>query len=69
MRAGEINSNTSVAQVTYVTKTQGQANIAIMEGLITPSANGTVVARFASEVSASAIVAKAGSTVFYQQVI
>lgn len=37
------------------------SNIAIIEGFITPSANGTVVARFASEVSSSAIVAKAGS--------
>lgn len=36
-------------------------NIAIIEGIIKPSANGTVIARFASEVSSSAIVAKAGS--------
>ncbi len=51
------------------TATAGQANIAIIEGLITPTANGTVIARFASEVSSSAIVAKAGSFVDYQQVI
>jgi hypothetical protein len=36
-------------------------NIATIWGFITPSANGTVVARFASEVSSSAITAKAGS--------
>lgn len=36
-------------------------NIAIIEGIIKPSANGTVIARFASEVASSAIVAKAGS--------
>lgn len=36
-------------------------NSAVIEGFITPSANGTVIARFASEVSSSAIVAKAGS--------
>jgi hypothetical protein len=36
-------------------------NIATIEGFITPSANGTVIARFRSEVSSSAIVAKAGS--------
>ena len=37
-------------------------NIAIIEGIITPSANGTVTVRFSTEVNASAIVAKAGST-------
>ena len=37
------------------------ANTAIVEGVIRPSTNGTVIVRFASEVSASAIVAKAGS--------
>jgi len=37
------------------------ANTAIIEGYITPSAAGTLIARFASEVSSSAIVAKAGS--------
>jgi hypothetical protein len=54
---------------TSPTATAGQANIVIIEGLIQPSANGTVIARFASEVAtANSIVAKAGSTVFYQQV-
>lgn len=37
------------------------ANVAEVEGYITASANGNVIARFASEVSNSAIVAKAGS--------
>lgn len=44
------------------------ANVAIIEGFIKPSADGTVIARFASEVSSSAIVAKAGSIVQFQQV-
>jgi hypothetical protein len=35
-------------------------NLAVVEGYITPSADGTVVARCASEVGSSAIVAKAG---------
>jgi len=43
-------------------------NLAVIEGYIVPSANGTVIARFASEVTVSAIVAKAGAIVFYQQV-
>ena len=37
-------------------------NIAIIEGIIIPSANGTVIVRFASELTTQAIVAKAGST-------
>jgi len=37
-------------------------NIAIIKGIIKPSANGTVTVRFASEVANSAIIAKAGST-------
>ena len=43
-------------------------NVAVIEGFIVPSANGTVIARFASEVSSSAIVAKAGAVCYYQQV-
>lgn len=35
------------------------SNIAEIEGIITPSANGTVIARFASEIANSAITAKA----------
>lgn len=45
------------------------SNIAWVEGFITPSASGTVIVRFASEVSGSAIVAKAGSILHWQQVI
>ena len=41
------------------------SNIAIIEGFILPSADGNVVARFASEISSSAIVAKRGSFVQY----
>lgn len=41
------------------------ANSAVIEGYIKPSANGTLIARFASEVSSSAIVAKTGSIVQY----
>jgi len=44
------------------------ANVAIVEGYITPSIDGTVAARFASEVTVSAIVAKAGSAVDYHEV-
>ena len=36
-------------------------NIAYIEGMFTPSANGTFAIQFASEVSSSAITAKAGS--------
>lgn len=43
-------------------------NIARIEGIITPSGNGDVIARFASEISSSAIVAKAGSVLNWQQV-
>lgn len=42
-------------------------NIAIIEGIIRPSADGNVIARFASEVASSAIVAKAGAFVEYEQ--
>jgi hypothetical protein len=42
-------------------------NMAILEGYFIPTANGTFIARFASEVSSSAIVAKAGSVCYYQQ--
>ena len=37
-------------------------NIATIWGIIKPSSNGTVIARFASEILSSAIVAKAGAT-------
>jgi hypothetical protein len=44
-------------------------NTAIIEGFITPSADGTVIARFASEVSSSAIVARAGSLLEWYRVL
>ncbi len=37
-------------------------NMAIIEGIVLPSANGTMAVRFASEVASSAITCKAGST-------
>jgi hypothetical protein len=40
-------------------------NLALIEGMIQPSGNGTVIARFASEVSGSAVTALAGSFVIY----
>lgn len=45
------------------------SNIAWVEGFLKPSANGTAIVRFASEITASAIVAKAGSVLFWQQVL
>lgn len=45
------------------------SNQALISGVITPSANGTVIARFASEVLSSAITAKAGSVCYYQETI
>lgn len=44
------------------------ANFATIEGFYEASATGTVIARFASEISSSAIVAKAGSVVYFQEV-
>lgn len=40
-----------------------------IEGIIKPSANGTVVIRFGSEVSSSAITAKAGSILTWRKVL
>lgn len=40
-------------------------NLVIIEGFVLPSANGTMIVRFASEVSGSAITAKAGSKIQY----
>lgn len=42
-------------------------NMAILEGYFRPTADCTFIARFASEVAGSAIVAKAGSVLYYQQ--
>jgi hypothetical protein len=41
-------------------------NIAKITGFIRPTANGSVIARFASEIAGSAIIAKAGSFVRYR---
>ena len=43
-------------------------NVATIWGEITPSSDGTVIARFASEITVSAIVAKAGAVVRYMRV-
>lgn len=45
------------------------ANLATIEGFYEATANGSVIARFASEIASSAIVAKAGSVVYYQEVL
>ncbi len=42
-------------------------NMCIMEGYFIPTADCTFIARFASEVLSSAITAKAGSVLYYQQ--
>jgi hypothetical protein len=42
-------------------------NMCVMEGKFIPTANGTFIARFASEVLSSAITAKAGAVCYYQQ--
>lgn len=43
-------------------------NIAMIEGIITVTADGSVIARFASEVANSAITALAGSLVYYRDI-
>lgn len=42
-------------------------NMAVLEGYFQPTATGTFIIRFASEVLNSAIIAKAGSVLYYQQ--
>lgn len=44
-------------------------NIATIWGYIKPSADGTLIAQFASEIANSAITAKAGATVRYMRVL
>jgi hypothetical protein len=66
--------NTAVAYDTpaasNATSAATAGNIAIIEGHIKPSANGTVIARFASEgATAASITAKAGAFVEYQALI
>lgn len=43
-------------------------NLATMRGVIRATADGTLIARFASEIASSAIVCKAGSFVKYRQI-
>lgn len=43
-------------------------NVATIWGIITPSSDGTVIARFASEVSASAVTAKTGAVLRWMRV-
>ena len=73
-------SSTNVIQYysgtsTYDTPAAAVANIgtitaiAFIEGIITPSVNGTVIGRFRSETAGgNSIVVKAGSVVFYQEI-
>lgn len=58
--------NPATSNATSVATT---GNIARIWGVITPSASGNVVARFASEVASSAITAKAGAFVRYMRVL
>ncbi len=44
-------------------------NVAIVEGMFTPSADGTFAIQFASEITASAVTALAGSTLDYAWVL
>jgi hypothetical protein len=44
-----------------------QSNLSIIEGYFTPTADCNFIARFASEVANSAITAKAGSVLYFQQ--
>jgi len=66
-----VNNRTAYDVPTASSTSSGNTagNIAFIEGFITPSADGTVIARFASEVTASAITAKAGSFVQFLKVI
>lgn len=59
----------AASSATSPTSTAGQANTAIIEGLINITSDGDVVARFASEIANSAITALAGSVVYYQKLI
>jgi hypothetical protein len=52
--------NPALANATSASTT---GNITIIDGIIRPSASGTLIVRFASEIGGSAITAKAGSTI------
>lgn len=67
-----INSGLAAADLpagSNATSAATGANVAWVEGFFTATANGTLVIRFASEVSSSAIVAKAGSILQWVRVI
>lgn len=51
----------SVSAISYI------GAVAEVEGIIIPSADGTLIARLASEIANSAITAKIGSVVYYKQ--
>lgn len=57
----------NLPSVSNATSATTGSNWAKIEGMITPNADGNVIARFASEVASSAITALAGSVVYYQQ--
>lgn len=65
-RNANIQSFDSPAASNATSATTGN-NMAILEGYFRPTADCTFIARFASEVASSAIVAKAGSVLYYQQ--
>ncbi len=65
---GAVSAYDTPTNASANSRTGAGANVAFIEGFIQPSANGSVIARFASEVSSSAITALAGSFVEYQQI-
>ena len=66
-RNANVNAFDSPANANASSASTGN-NLATMKGVIRASADGTLIARFASEVSSSAIVCKAGSFVIYRQI-
>jgi hypothetical protein len=65
-RNGMVQAYNSPAGANATSATTGN-NWAVINGIIQPSAAGSVIARFASEVADSAIVAKVGSFVRYSK--
>ena len=57
----------SPATAGTLTPVAGPPQVAMIEGIFKPAANGTLIGRLASEVANSAITAKAGSIVYYKQ--
>jgi hypothetical protein len=57
----------ATSNATSVSTTSG--NTANVWGFLTPTANGTLIARFASEISSSSITARAGSMVQWMRVL